>query len=84
MDFKHLTQFKDIIELDKRPVKLDERETFNVSWGIDENYQVGAAISIASILENNKQNKFGNDSNLLIVFYVQIMPDDFVMQLHRF
>ncbi|MCV5071743.1 metallophosphoesterase, partial [Escherichia coli] len=25
----------------------------------------------------------GNDSNLLIVFYVQIMPDDFVMQLHR-
>ncbi|WP_260473578.1 hypothetical protein, partial [Enterobacter roggenkampii] len=28
------------------------------------------------------QNR-GNDSNLLIVFYVQIMPDDFVMQLHR-
>jgi hypothetical protein len=28
--------------------------------------------------------KTGNDSNLLIVFYVQIMPDDFVMQLHRF
>ena len=32
-----------------------------------------------------KINQFiGNDSNLLIVFYVQIMPDDFVMQLHRF
>ncbi len=29
-------------------------------------------------------NFAGNDSNLLIVFYVQIMPDDFVMQLHRF
>ena len=28
--------------------------------------------------------KAGNDSNLLIVFYGQIMPDDFVMQLHRF
>lgn len=28
--------------------------------------------------------KEGNDSNLLIVFYVQIMPDDLVMQLHRF
>ncbi|SUI60329.1 Oligogalacturonate-specific porin protein KdgM [Shigella flexneri] len=27
---------------------------------------------------------WGNDSNLLIVFYVQIMPDDLVMQLHRF
>ena len=30
------------------------------------------------------QREAGNDSNLLIVFYVQIMPDDFVMQLHRF
>ncbi len=30
------------------------------------------------------QREQGNDSNLLIVFYVQIMPDDFVMQLHRF
>ncbi len=29
-------------------------------------------------------NTLGNDSNLLIVFYVQIMPDDLVMQLHRF
>ena len=29
-------------------------------------------------------DNIGNDSNLLIVFYVQIMPDDFVMQLHRF
>ncbi len=34
-------------------------------------------------LFNDVQNA-GNDSNLLIVFYVQIMPDDFVMQLHRF
>ncbi|EFO3586317.1 aldehyde dehydrogenase [Escherichia coli] len=31
-----------------------------------------------------KEHRTGNDSNLLIVFYVQIMPDDFVMQLHRF
>ncbi len=30
------------------------------------------------------RKEIGNDSNLLIVFYVQIMPDDFVMQLHRF
>ncbi len=30
------------------------------------------------------KEKKGNDSNLLIVFYVQIMPDDLVMQLHRF
>ncbi len=32
----------------------------------------------------DSEDVFGNDSNLLIVFYVQIMPDDFVMQLHRF
>ncbi|PQN99182.1 alpha-mannosidase, partial [Shigella flexneri] len=31
-----------------------------------------------------KHGLSGNDSNLLIVFYVQIMPDDLVMQLHRF
>ena len=38
------------------------------------------------LLENGEQYypAVGNDSNLLIVFYVQIMPDDFVMQLHRF
>ncbi|MFK8348149.1 LysR family transcriptional regulator [Escherichia coli] len=34
--------------------------------------------------KDNNISLNGNDSNLLIVFYVQIMPDDFVMQLHRF
>ncbi|MDW6440558.1 hypothetical protein RNP03_21390, partial [Escherichia coli] len=33
--------------------------------------------------QGNKVVFVGNDSNLLIVFYVQIMPDDLVMQLHR-
>ena len=31
-----------------------------------------------------QENEMRNDSNLLIVLYVQIMPDDLVMQLHRF
>ncbi|SVF52116.1 putative peptidase [Escherichia coli] len=35
-------------------------------------------------LSGDEESIEGNDSNLLIVFYVQIMPDDFVMQLHRF
>ncbi len=35
-------------------------------------------------VEASDNDILGNDSNLLIVFYVQIMPDDFVMQLHRF
>lgn len=56
MDFKKLTRFKKIVVLDKRPIQCDDRDTFNISWGIDKNYQVGAAISIASILENNKSN----------------------------
>ncbi len=43
------------------------------------NYQL-----VKQVRENNPLRKSGNDSNLLIVFYVQIMPDDFVMQLHRF
>nr|WP_272487469.1 hypothetical protein [Escherichia coli]WBR56100.1 hypothetical protein CPHELBEB_00128 [Escherichia coli] len=37
-----------------------------------------------SIREKNGLDLQGSDSNLLIVFYVQIMPDDLVMQLHRF
>ncbi|MBZ7507748.1 Uncharacterised protein [Raoultella ornithinolytica] len=39
---------------------------------------------LSSIIFRLSLNVGGNDSNLLIVFYVQIMPDDFVMQLHRF
>ncbi|PPY66135.1 pilus assembly protein [Escherichia coli] len=41
-------------------------------------------VSISKIMESFTISCPGNDSNLLIVFYVQIMPDDFVMQLHRF
>ena len=44
---------------------------------------VGTRLLETAIADFNIKN-LGNDSNLLIVFYVQIMPDDFVMQLHRF
>ncbi len=40
--------------------------------------------SVLLVDEKRGEASIGNDSNLLIVFYVQIMPDDFVMQLHRF
>ncbi len=40
--------------------------------------------NIEKLIQIERNGKAGNDSNLLIVFYVQIMPDDFVMQLHRF
>ncbi len=46
---------------------------------------VGLSIWLAhQQVETSFIEELGNDSNLLIVFYVQIMPDDFVMQLHRF
>ena len=52
----------------------------------DEAKTLGVSVDIfASPSEGDFQSQLqGNDSNLLIVFYVQIMPDDFVMQLHRF
>ncbi|CAD5566795.1 glutamine amidotransferase [Escherichia coli] len=46
-------------------------------------YEEGATW-LLQCLKNSQVDVTGNDSNLLIVFYVQIMPDDFVMQLHRF
>ncbi|MHB7416421.1 hypothetical protein ACYCMA_26085, partial [Klebsiella pneumoniae] len=43
---------------------------------------IGATLGFKSM--KTAYATIGNDSNLLIVFYVQIVPDDFVMQLHRF
>ncbi|MGS9956055.1 transcriptional regulator RcsA [Klebsiella pneumoniae] len=40
--------------------------------------------NIKKKIQTHNKQVIGNDSNLLIVFYVQIVPDDFVMQLHRF
>ncbi len=45
---------------------------------------LAANVAHAAEVYNKDGNKLGSDSNLLIVFYVQIMPDDLVMQLHRF
>ncbi|NZB08828.1 hypothetical protein H0P26_17170 [Escherichia coli] len=50
-------------------------------------FSAGSAVAADYKIDKEGQHafvNFGNDSNLLIVFYVQIMPDDFVMQLHRF
>ncbi|STS62837.1 Uncharacterised protein [Klebsiella pneumoniae] len=45
---------------------------------------LGGSLSFNLELKNYFDKTAGNASNLLIVFYVQIMPDDLVMQLHRF
>ena len=66
----------------------DEAKTLGVSVDIFASPSEGDFQSQLQLFEDlsNKNYKgiAGNDSNLLIVFYVQIMPDDFVMQLHRF
>ncbi len=58
--------------------------------GISKKRSISVIMVVTSLLMSTRYMYFrltqtlGNDSNLLIVFYVQIMPDDFVMQLHRF
>ena len=70
------------IEISRLDMLLDENgwQTEQKSWA--------ALCRFCGDLHCKTQSDFfdiiGNDSNLLIVFYVQIMPDDFVMQLHRF
>ncbi len=56
----------------------------SLSLAISDFVSLSCSIYIASALLLFVTSNKGNDSNLLIVFYVQIMPDDFVMQLHRF
>ncbi|MDF0852051.1 type IV pili methyl-accepting chemotaxis transducer N-terminal domain-containing protein, partial [Escherichia coli] len=57
---------------------LRDAEAINIAGSLRmQSYRLGYDLQSGS-----PQLNAGNDSNLLIVFYVQIMPDDFVMQLH--
>ncbi len=59
----------------------------NIQWDYTSNASVTIHTSpaySANKPEGLTDGSVGSDSNLLIVFYVQIMPDDLVMQLHRF
>ena len=70
----------------------DKSDLFSEIWELSESnigeleleYQAKFPGDPLSVLREILIHVLGNDSNLLIVFYVQIMPDDFVMQLHRF
>nr|WP_241486872.1 hypothetical protein [Shigella boydii] len=63
-----------------KPTAAAQTETVET---LDESKSVFVTLP-ETIVTLHDNNGAGNDSNLLIVFYVQIMPDDFVMQLHRF
>nr|WP_072133354.1 oligogalacturonate-specific porin KdgM family protein [Escherichia coli] len=70
---------------------VENREAYNLASDQGEvmlrvgyNFDMGAGIMLTNTYTFQREDELGNDSNLLIVFYVQIMPDDFVMQLHRF
>ncbi len=67
--------------------RLRERDitlTFATGRHALEMQHILGALSLDAYLITGNGTRVGNDSNLLIVFYVQIMPDDLVMQLHRF
>ncbi len=64
-------------------------KVFAFSCNVDGGSSIGAGttsvyVNLDPVIQPGQNLVVGNDSNLLIVFYVQIMPDDFVMQLHRF
>ena len=66
---------------------IDECATWIAQTGDSESWRQwenGKCAIPDCVVEQLLAMRQGNDSNLLIVFYVQIMPDDFVMQLHRF
>ncbi|MBC0372373.1 MgtC/SapB family protein, partial [Escherichia coli] len=55
-----------------------ERQMRGKGAGLRTHVLIGMGSALFMIV--SKYGFAGNDSNLLIVFYVQIMPDDFVMQ----
>ncbi|CTW31740.1 putative carnitine operon oxidoreductase [Escherichia coli] len=71
-----------------RPAEHDDTKTPAITSTSSPSFRFYGELGVGGYMDLEGENKHkysdGNDSNLLIVFYVQIMPDDFVMQLHRF
>ncbi len=71
------------LEAESKIFRKDRKGWFVTQPRFNYSPELSASFQRAAI-EQGREPSWGNDSNLLIVFYVQIMPDDFVMQLHRF
>ena len=75
---------------DNHQAVIDEVDVIIISVAPDTLNELSGSVqlrnsqTLISLVPGIQSRALGNDSNLLIVFYVQIMPDDFVMQLHRF
>ncbi|MEH4569091.1 lipopolysaccharide core heptose(II) kinase RfaY, partial [Escherichia coli] len=78
---KYLNVLNDFLSYDINIIKVFRSIDDTKVMLIDTDY--GKLILKVFSPKVKRNERFGNDSNLLIVFYVQIMPDDFVMQLHR-
>ncbi|CAD7363705.1 transporter protein [Escherichia coli] len=99
MDNDKIDQHSDEIEVESeekergKKIEIDEDRLPSRAMAIHEHIRQDGekelerdamALLWSAIAAGLSMGASGNDSNLLIVFYVQIMPDDFVMQLHRF
>ncbi len=73
-----------LIAVDMDGTFLSDQKTYNRERFMAQYQQMKAQGIRFVVASGNQYYQLGNDSNLLIVFYVQIMPDDLVMQLHRF
>jgi len=80
-----MVKAEDDIQFNTDIMDVQDKQNIDVSQFSRRGYIMpGDYNFIIRVNQNALEEQPGNDSNLLIVFYVQIMPDDFVMQLHRF
>ncbi|RJF08325.1 transposase family protein [Escherichia coli] len=74
------------MELKKLMEHISIIPDYRQAWKVEHKLSDILLLTICAVISGAEgwEDIEGNDSNLLIVFYVQIMPDDLVMQLHRF
>ncbi|MCZ3470658.1 hypothetical protein LRS20_17555, partial [Klebsiella pneumoniae] len=82
-DWEKARVAKELIRLEKQAAEKRARLKNKLKWLGKEPRASFFYFFFLALYFEKLRGQLGNDSNLLIVFYVQIMPDDLVMQLHR-